>query len=342
MNKHKLNIEKYCITSNTITYALVKNKVLNYFGNFPYNGVCKGFGFVPTWGVVVDNKTRQRYFGFLPYGQDSFYVKKNNDNINSTTFMDINEPRKNIPAAYITYTNLNKDKYLTSLDNKENEIEDYENRYIILKGLFLTSFLIHVMILDKYNDTQNIIITSASSKTSIALGFMLKQSNLTRNINVIGLTSKRNIKFVKDKLSEHAYDIVYTYDDIESINIDNNASYGMVDMAGNPGVINRIHQYFNRCMRFSSMVGLTHNKEWEKIKNLILLNQKYDYDYINIAQKKFGEKIQPEMIKYWTLFAEFSKKCLFIKKIFASKENIAEVYAKVKGDFEPRDGFIFV
>ena len=70
---------------------------------------------------------------------------------------------------------------------------------------------------------EQIILTSASSKTAFSLASMLKQ----RGTTVIGLTSSRNEEFVK---TLGLYSSVVTYDDVGAI--DSSTKTIVIDMAG--------------------------------------------------------------------------------------------------------------
>ena len=145
--EEKLHIEKYCITSNTITYGLIRrmspSSSINYFSCFPHDDSSSSYGILPTWGICQSQSTGLRYYGFLPYGHSLLHVESKNS---KAGFMDISQKRKVLSPVYATYLNLECDAYLKELiadkSMKKEQIDDYENRYMILRGLFLTSFLI--------------------------------------------------------------------------------------------------------------------------------------------------------------------------------------------------------
>ena len=93
-------------------------------------------------------------------------------------------------------------------------------------------------------------MTSASSKTSIALAFSLAQRS---DVRCIGLTSPRNREFV-EKLGY--YDEVVLYDDVGSLPDDAPAIF--VDMAGNAAVRSAAHHRFGDGLVHSCSVGATH------------------------------------------------------------------------------------
>jgi hypothetical protein len=129
-----------------------------------------------------------------------------------------------------------------------------EDAVLIYRGLFLTAYLADDFLADKnfYEATQ-VIVTSASSKTSLALAHCLK---LRPNITSVGLTSASNKAFVE---STGLYDQVLSYEDIETL--PTNTASVVVDMAGNTLVVGRIHEHFDTQLKYSMSIGATH---WDK------------------------------------------------------------------------------
>lgn len=127
----------------------------------------------------------------------------------------------------------------------------HEDARMIFGPLFKTGFLIA----DFYqrNDwfgAQELIMTSASSKTAMALAHCAKL--VSPAVRRIGLTSAANIGFVE---ASGLYDQVNAYDAIGSLPVQPAVS---VDFAGNAAVLRAIHSQFADQLRFSSTVGMTH------------------------------------------------------------------------------------
>ena len=106
---------------------------------------------------------------------------------------------------------------------------------------------------NQYFDAKQYIITSASSKTSIALAFAIQERG---ERPAIGITSKANKAFVE---SLQCYQQVISYDDVESL--DANIPSMIVDMAGSQTVLSSIHHHFGEQLRYSCRVGLTHHDD---------------------------------------------------------------------------------
>ncbi len=132
------------------------------------------------------------------------------------------------------------------------------------RGLFLTSFLIDDVLADNdFFEARQTLVTSASSKTSIALAHCLATRNRAPDTkgrrSIIGITSARNTDFVEGL---GLYDEVILYDDIEEL--DGSAPSVMVDMAGDAEVVGRIHRHYGDALGHSCQVGATH---WENVGN---------------------------------------------------------------------------
>ena len=158
--------------------------------------------------------------------------------------MDASPHRAELPAAYQLYT-------LTAGDGLYRaETEDLQ---MLLRPLFATAFLIDDQLADEgLTDRGPILISSASSKTAIAVAYLLAQRE---EAEVVGLTSSRNVDLVE---SLDLYDRCVDYDDIGSLEREP-ASY--VDIAGDAGVRLAVHSQFRDELAVSMAVGLTH---WEE------------------------------------------------------------------------------
>ena len=166
-NEVLLKIEKYAFTSNNITYAIMGN-TLNYWNFFPTK---ESNGIIPVWGfanVVSSNHKNilvgDRYYGYFPM---SNYLKVIPKNIKFFGFIDGSKHRKDLPAVYNLYTKVSK---------KFDQILEY---HPTIKPLFLTSFLNYYYLRDEnFFDSDQIILTSASSKTALSLAFLLKKNKV--------------------------------------------------------------------------------------------------------------------------------------------------------------------
>lgn len=230
-----LRLERAALTSNNVSYAL-SGDLLDYWGFFPTE---TGWGRLPVmgFGVVTASKHHDvavgsRYFGFYPLGDHHVVHAK----ATKGGFSDASPWREKHAAAYRAFEIAQPTKDDDSI--------------LILRGLFLTSFLLEDFLRehDEFGAAQ-VIITSASSKTSIALAHCLQRFS---DLDVVGITSKQNFDFTAN-LGE--YDTVVSYDNVHALNRTESI---VVDMAGNPGIVAEVHQTLAGLVTYSCSVGATH------------------------------------------------------------------------------------
>ncbi len=116
----------------------------------------------------------------------------------------------------------------------------------------MLSFLVDDFLADNdFFGAQNVILSSASSKTALGLAWLLHGHR--KPMRVIGLTSAANADFVR---SLGCYDEIVSYDKISDIPATTPIAF--VDMAGNADLRGKLHRHFGAQMKYSSRVGLTH------------------------------------------------------------------------------------
>ena len=128
---------------------------------------------------------------------------------------------------------------------------------MVIKPLFATAFILDDFAADNdFFGASSVLLGSASSKTSLALAFLLHANR--PDTEVVGLTSASNKAFVEGL---GCYDKVVTYDNIASL--DASTPTMMIDMSGNADVIATVHNHFGDALKYNCLVGGTH---WENIK----------------------------------------------------------------------------
>ncbi len=113
---------------------------------------------------------------------------------------------------------------------------------------------------NRYFGARACLVTSASSKTSIALAWCLKRRGAVASV---GVTSPGNVAFCE---SLGCYDRVVVYDEVTSL--DASQPVVMVDMAGSAAVVSALHNHFGDNMKHSLQVGATHYAEAGDTSNL--------------------------------------------------------------------------
>ncbi len=239
-----LEIEKYALTANNITYAAVGDG-FGYWNFFPTGD--EDWGIVPVWGFAkvaasqnADITVGERVYGYLPMAS---HLVVSPGNVTDAGFVDHAEHRQGLAIIYNQYHRLG---------TGEGQMEEERALY---QPLFTTSFLIRDMMRkSEWFGAEAVLLTSASSKTALGLAMVAK--NLSPNIKRIGLTSAGNKAFVEET---GLYDEVLSYDDLPSADASQNIV--SVDFAGNSTLLSAIHGHWDGNLKFSSMVGATHFEE---------------------------------------------------------------------------------
>lgn len=239
-----LRVDRIGLTANNVTYA-VFGEAMRYWDFFPTSQ--DGWGRVPTWGFadVVATRTAgvtegSRVYGYLP---PSSHLVVRPAAVDDEGFVDGSAHREALPSAYHRYLLTEPDPFHTP---------DTEALQLLLRPLFYTSFLIDDALEDDGHTAAGpVIISSASSKTSLAAAFLLARRP---GVTTVGLTSSGNRDFVNGL---DIYSQTVTYDEIDSLTSDG-ATF--VDVAGDADVRLAVHSHFGDRLNASIVVGATH---WE-------------------------------------------------------------------------------
>jgi hypothetical protein len=251
-NEVLFKVERQALTANNISSA-AGGELLDYWGFYPTH---EGWGRIPAmgWGEVIASahpevKVGERTWGFYPYGSHHKILA---GRLNSTSFSDVSAHRAKHAPIYTQFDRAAANPiYQPAREDQDS----------LLRGLFLTSWLVEDFIeVNKAFAAQNCLITSASSKTSIALAHCVKQRGTLRSI---GITSPGNVAFCEGL---GCYDSELTYAQLSELD----ASQGvvMVDMAGNAKVISALHHHFGVNMKYSCRIGATHYNDMGCSKHL--------------------------------------------------------------------------
>ena len=242
-----VEIEKFAYTANNITYA-VAGDMIGYWQFFPPVGENKdGWGVIPVWGFasVVESKSDEipigdRLFGYFPPAK---HLKMKPVKSNERRCIDGSAHRAKLPAGYNMYQRVN---------NEKNYNPEFDRERMLLFPLHLTSFCLWDALKEKdWYGAKQIIILSASSKTSTGLGYALQADESAPK--VIGMTSERNLETLKNL---NIYDQCLPYAAVTSIATD--IPTVIVDMSGNQQLLAALHIQLGDQMKFTSNVGLTH------------------------------------------------------------------------------------
>ena len=237
-----LAVDAFSITSNNVTYA-VFGDMMQYWNFFPAE---QGWGRAPVWGFATVAESRaegiavgQKVYGYLPM---STWLKIAPGPVRNGGFSDTSPHRGVLSPVYNRYEFTATDPLYTP---------DTEALQMLFRPLFITSFLIDDFLADNaFFGAKQVIFSSASAKTAYATAQLLSARNA---VAVTGLTSPRNVGFVKDL---GCYGTVVPYDAIEML--DASVPTVLVDIAGDSAVRGRVHAHFNDHLTYSCTVGATH------------------------------------------------------------------------------------
>ena len=238
----RLAIESFSVTANNVTYAVAGDR-FRYWDFFP---APDGTGIVPMWGharVIESHHPEiavgERVFGYLPMASHLDVIP---GRVTPGRFMDTAAHRQPMSPVYNSYTRL-------AADPEHDPAREAER--MIFGLLFRTGFLIEYFLREAdWFGAEQLVITSASSKTAMGLASVARQSS--PGIKRIGLTSKGNVGFVT---ATGLYDEVLAYDAIDRLAVVRSVS---VDFAGNAAVLAQIHRHFEDALAHSALVGATH------------------------------------------------------------------------------------
>jgi len=245
-NEVLLRIDKFALTANNISYGIT-GETLGYWRFFPSENDPQQtqWGRLPVMGfadVVSSNnediKVGERVWGFMPMAT---HLTITAGNLSKAGFSDVSPCREGLSPVYSRFDRVSENPFY------QQKNEDYD---ILLRGLFTTAWLVDDFMFDNdYFESQQYLITSASSKTSIALAFTIKQRG---ERPAIGITSTANRHFVE---SLGCYDQVISYEEITTL--DPKTRSILVDMAGGKTTLSSIHHHFAQQLCYSCRIGAT-------------------------------------------------------------------------------------
>ena len=240
-----LQVDHFALTANNISYAATGDS-LGYWRFFPGED---GWGRIPTmgWGTVVASQhpaisVGERVSGFFPM---STHLKIVAGRVSDSSFADASGHRADLAPFYATF------QRASSIPNYDPEYEGHDS---LLRNLFATGWLVEDFLHNQpHEDVKACLISSASSKTSISLGYCVKNRG---DLQSVGITSPGNVAFC-ERLG--CYDKIVNYEEIESLDTGQNVA--LVDMAGSAKLTIALHEHFGDNLRISSKVGATHYDE---------------------------------------------------------------------------------
>jgi homoserine O-acetyltransferase len=238
-----IEVDRFSLTANNILYAVLGDEY-HYWDLFPAR---QGFGIIPVWGFgdVIESRhpeiaTGERLYGFFPMAT---HLQVQVADVTARRVRDAAPHRQAAAAPYNNYIRVTDDRAF------EGRQGDYQ---ALFRPLFLVSFLAENYFAESdFFGAKTIVVSSASSKTSLALAWLLHTRH--RSIRVVGITSQKNAEFVR---GVGYYDATVTYEDISSL--DGGEPIIFFDVAGNWDARAALHQRFGDNVKHSARVGMAH------------------------------------------------------------------------------------
>ncbi|MGK0405691.1 MAG: hypothetical protein ACJAR6_001066 [Oleispira sp.] len=255
----RLDIDQFAFTANNLTYA-VAGYSLGYWKFFPaLDNVDDCWGIIPVWAfadVVESNNNAipvgDRLYGYFPPATS---VVIQPSHISNNALIDNIEHRQKLPPLYNRYNRVLADS---------NYDRSTDAARILLAPLHMTSFCIWDQLKsNNYYNAEQVIIVSASSKTSLGLAYGLSIDDNAPT--VVALTSSRNLDFVSGL---GLYQETLAYDSLTKT-LQNKPSV-VIDMAGSASVKADIQSTLGDNLNYYISVGITH---WEDLDGSALAKE---------------------------------------------------------------------
>jgi hypothetical protein len=194
----------------------------------------------------------ERFYGYFPM---SSHLVVHPRRIDDAGFFDSAPHRRDLNSVYNHYIRTTRDP---------SYHPDTEPQQVVLRPLFGTSFFLADYLREYgFFDSEVTLVSSASSKLACGMAFALAADTRRDRPKIIGLTSERNLPFV-NRLG--LFERVITYSEATALPSTRRAVY--VDIAGSQALRSTIHQHFGGALRYSLMVGATHQEAESSVTGL--------------------------------------------------------------------------
>lgn len=329
-----LAVDSFAYSANNITYA-VAGDTLGYWNFFPPMGENTArWGVIPVWGFanVVASKAKgipigDRLFGYFPTAK---YVKMTPVAITEKRFIDGVAHRSKLPQGYNLYQRVHP---------KKNEDPALDRERMLLFPLLTTAFCLWDGLKEAgWYGAKQILILSASSKTSCGLGYALQAD--AASPTVIGMTAAHNHAKVK---SLGIYEECLTYDTITQVA--NDLPTVIVDMSGNTKLLAALHTHLGDNMKFTINVGLTHWTNAKPQQGILRERSSFFFapSHIQKRLKDWGtDGFEQKTTAFLTKTAAKTRTWLKFKQINGLDELEAIHPAVCQGAIQPDEGLIVV
>ena len=294
----------------------------------------KKYGVIPVWGmgIVIESKCDsvnigKKIFGYFPTASSVILTPIF---MTEQDFLDGAVRRKGLPTIY--------NRYIVT-ENDPTFLKESDSYQVLLRPLFLTAFFVSDLLLDNnYFGAENVIISSASSKTSYSLAYLLRGSGK----NVIGLTTKKNEQF---SLSL-SYNDVVLYEKIHTLPV---VPSLYIDLSGNAKLRDFLKVHLHENLKYISVVGATHVTKSEGFDANVrrrkkAVREEFFFAPAQIIKRKNewgGNQLKNHMETAWIDFLNFimSPTCHWLKVVHENK--LDGLYEKMlANNLNPAEGHV--
>lgn len=326
----RLRIDAVALTANNVTYAAFAN-FAGYWDFFPTG--TEALGRVPHWGFATVTESRAgeldvgtRVYGYFPVSTDMVIRPGKFDR---TGFTDTSEHRAHLPHFYNRL-------HLTSTDTAY--VTDREDVQMLVRPLYATGWLLDDYILEREAPPHQVIVSSASSKTALA---MAHKMHSREGLLLTGLTSASNATFVE---GTGLYTHVISYDALADIPKTGPAQ--LADFLGDPSLRTRLENELGDSFAGTVGIGAT---AWNADRTPIpkLGDKRSDMEmffapsHADVCAKRlgpaaFGQAMNRDMTAFYPVAAD-----LVDVRHISGREEIAQAWRDtVAGNVPPTDGLI--
>jgi hypothetical protein len=233
-------VERFGFSANNVTYALL-GESLRYWDLFPAG---PGWGRIPVWGYLRVLASAapgvapgRRAFGMCPMAT---HVMLRPRRAGRATFTEGSPHRADLPSVYNVYA--------WAPPRAPGPPGD-DDALVVLRPVFWLSFTLDDYLAQRARPDQRVIVTSASSKAAVGLGYLLAR----RGVPVTGLTSARRVVWAEGL---EVYDQVLGYDQIGALPA---GPATLVDIAGDAALRDEIGRHLGRACQ-AIVAGGTHGQ----------------------------------------------------------------------------------
>jgi hypothetical protein len=231
----RLRVDRFALSANNATYARLGDSI-GYWRFYP---AAPGWGCVPAWGIAEVTESRcagvpagRLASGLLPMASQ---VVMSPGRVSSGGFDESAAHRRDLPRLYNVY------RFVTQAGR------DQDMRMVLQPSFWLSFLLADFLDANGCFGASAVVISSASSKSALGLGFLLRG-----RLRTVGLTATSRKRDVADL---GLYDEVLSYDDIGSLAVEPAA---LIDLTGSTQILAAVHERLGSRLLHSSLAGTTH------------------------------------------------------------------------------------